>query len=146
MYIYNKRNSEGCNIISACPMQAIGVTSSDTFPDNYFSATSSSGSNVASKGRLHGDGAWSPSTDINANDYLQIDLQYEFVICAVATQGKPTADEWTTRYKLWFSLIDSGDDWLTYQENNVDKVGMIRNKNNKNDTMGQHVKKLSIKC
>ena len=105
-------------------MQAIGVASSDAFPDDHFSASSASGSNVASKGRLNGGGAWLPSTDSNVNDYLQIDLQYEFVICAVATQGNPSADHWTTKYKLQLSLIDNY--WISYQEDNIIKVGVIR--------------------
>lgn len=103
-------------------MQAIGVASRDAFPDNSFSASSSSGGNEASKGRLYGDGAWSPNNNNDANDYLQIDLFYEFVICAVATQGKPSADYWTTKYKL--HLSHSSSNWVIYQENNVDKVGL----------------------
>ena len=110
--------------ISACPMQAIGVGSSDAFPDHRLSASSTSGSNKAFKGRLNGDGAWLPSNNNNANDYLQIDLLYEFVICAVATQGNPSADHWTTKYKLQLALIDLANNWLTYQENSVDKVCM----------------------
>ncbi len=98
------------------------MASNDVFPNNSFSASSSSSGNEASKGRLNGDGAWSPSTDCNPNDYLQIDLQDAFVICAVATQGKSTADHWTTKYKLRLSL--NGNDWIAYQENNVDKVGL----------------------
>ena len=108
------------DFISACQIQALGVASNETFPNNHFSASSSSGSNVAYKGRLNGDGAWSPSNDTNPNDYLQINLKYEFFICAVATQGKPTADHWTTQYKLLLSL--NNVDWVTYQENNADKV------------------------
>ncbi|KAL9950691.1 hypothetical protein ACROYT_G043230 [Oculina patagonica] len=72
----------------ACQIQALGVTSRDAFPDNSFSASSSNGSNAASKGRLNKVGAWSPGNDTNPNDYLQINLEYEFFICAVATQGK----------------------------------------------------------
>ncbi|KAL9950901.1 hypothetical protein ACROYT_G043472 [Oculina patagonica] len=106
----------------ACQIQALGVSSSDAFPDNSFSASSSRSGNEASKGRLNGDGAWSPNTDSNANDYLQIDLKYKFVICAVATQGKSNADHWTIEYNLHLSL--NGNDWVTYQENNVDKVGL----------------------
>jgi len=98
------------------------VASRDTFPDSSFSASSSSSGNVAFKGRLYGDGAWSPSDNNNANDYLQTDLLYEFVICAVATQGNPNADHWTTNYKLHLSHTSSN--WVIYQENNVDKVGL----------------------
>ncbi len=96
------------------------MSSRDAFPDNRFSASSSISGNEASKGRLNGVGAWSPSTDGNANDYLQIKLHFEFIICAVATQGKSSANEWTEEYKLHLSL--SGTSWDTYQENNVDKV------------------------
>ena len=103
-------------------MQTIGVASRDAFPDNSFSASSSSSGNEASKGRLNGDGAWSPSNNINANDYLQIDLLYEFVICAVATQGNPSENDWTTKYKL--HLSHSSSNWVIYKENNTDKVSM----------------------
>ena len=105
-------------------MQAIGVASSDAFPDNSFSASSTRGNNKAFKGRLNGGGAWLPSDNNDANDYLQIDLLYEFVICAVGTQGNPSADHWTTKYKLQLALIDLANNWLTYQENSVDKVCM----------------------
>ena len=98
------------------------MVSKDAFPDSSFSASSSSNGNEASKGRLYGGGAWLPSNNNNANDYLQIDLLYEFVICAVATQGKSTADHWTTKYKLQLSY--DGGNWVIYQENNTDKVGL----------------------
>ena len=101
-------------------MQSIGVVSSDAFPDKNLTASSESGGNEAYKGRLNGDGAWSPNTDSDPSDYLQINLHYEFVICAVATQGKSNADEWTEEYKLRLSL--DGTSWVTYQENSVDKV------------------------
>ena len=107
-------------IISACQIQALGVSSKDAFPDNSF--TASSGSNVASKGRLNGVGAWSPNSDNNP-DYLQINLKYEFFICAVATQGNSTDEQWTTKYKLQLSL--NNVDWVTYKENGTDKVGWI---------------------
>ena len=99
------------------------MASRDTFPDTSFLASSLSSGNKASKGRLYGDGAWSPSDNNNDDDYLQIDLLYEFVICAVATQGNPTADHWTTKYKLQLSYC--GSNWVIYKENNVDKVGLI---------------------
>ena len=103
-------------------MQAIGVTSKYAFPDSSFSASSLSSGNEASKGRLYGGGAWSPSNNDNASDYLQIDLLFEFVICAVATQGNPSANHWTKTYKLQLSY--SSSNWTIYQENNVDKVGL----------------------
>ena len=109
-------------------MQAIGVASRDTVPDSSFSATSEfSPSYVASNGRLNEDGTWAASGDCDPNDYLQIDLRYVFIICAVATQGNPaigsSALEWTTKYKIQLSL--DGTTFDTYKENNTDKVGII---------------------
>ena len=96
------------------------MASNNTIPDSSFAASSSSGSDTPSKGRLNGRGAWSPSNDKNDNDYLEIDLQYEFLICALATQGKSSDDHWTTKYKLLTSL--NNKDWVTYQENETEKV------------------------
>ena len=98
------------------------MASKDAFPDSSFSALSSKSGNEAFKGRLYGGGAWSPSNNNNASDYLQIDLLYEFVICAVATQGNPSASDWTKTYKLQLSY--GGSNWVIYNENNTEKVGL----------------------
>ena len=103
------------------------MASGGRIPDNSFSASSIfTGKYAAKYGRLNGRGAWEPKTN-DKDDYLQIDLLYEYVICAVATQGNPptqspTAYEWTTEYKLRFSL--NGTTFLPYKENKLDKVGM----------------------
>ena len=104
----------------ACQIQAIGLASSDAIPDNSFSASTHRSGNEASKGRLNGNGAWSPSGNNDDNDYLQIDLKDQFFICAVATQGSSSANHWTKKYKLLYSLDNST--WFTYQENDTDKV------------------------
>ena len=86
------------------------MASGGRIPDDSFSASSIFKAKYAAKyGRLNGRGAWEPKTTTDLTDYLQIDLLYEYVICAVATQGNPptqslTAHEWTTEYKLRFSL------------------------------------------
>ena len=104
------------------------MASSVRIPDDSFSASSIFAPTYAAKyGRLNGRGAWEPKTNTDPDDYLQIDLLYEYVICAVATQGNPptqspTAQEWTTEYKLRFSL--NGTTFLPYKENKLDKVGM----------------------
>ena len=114
-------------------MQAVGITSSLAIPRHRLSALSSRVGFEPDKARLHGDGAWSPSDNGNPNDFLQVDLQYEFFICAVATQGyewilrrswtKMTFRRfWTTKYRLLFSV--NGTNWLTYKENGTDKVGI----------------------
>ena len=104
----------------ACQIQAIGLASSDAIPDNSFSASTHRSGNEASKGRLNGNGAWSPNEYNDTNDYLQIDLKDQFFVCAVATQGSLSDDHWTTKYKFLYSLDNST--WLTYQENDIDKV------------------------
>ncbi|XP_022810231.1 receptor-type tyrosine-protein phosphatase F-like [Stylophora pistillata] len=104
----------------ACQMQAIGVASNDTLPDASFSASSERKDFEAFKGRLHAFRGWLPNRNDRPDDYLQIDLQYEFLICAVATQGRSTYDDWTTEYKLQLSF--DGSTFVTYKENNVDKV------------------------
>ena len=103
------------------------MASGGRIPDDSFSATSIFAPKYAAKyGRLNGTGAWEPKTTTDPDDYLQIDLLYEYVICAVATQGNPptqtSAQEWTTEYKLRFSL--NGTTFFPYNENKADKVGM----------------------
>ena len=103
------------------------MASSGRIPDDSFSASSIFAPRYAAKfGRLNGTMAWEPKTTTDPDDYLQIDLLYEYVICAVATQGNPPsnslAQEWTTEYKLRLSLNDTT--FFPYKENNTDKVGM----------------------
>ena len=103
-------------------MQAVGITSSLAIPSHRLSASSSRFRFEPDKARLHGDSAWLPSNDVNPNDFLQVDLQFEFFICAVATQGHSFSSSWTTKYRLLFSV--NGTDWLTYKEHGTDKVGI----------------------
>ena len=103
------------------------MASGGRIPDDSFSASSIFARKYAAKyGRLNGTGAWEPKTTTDPDDYLQIDLLYEYVIGAVATQGNPPTQsigqEWTTEYKLIFSL--NGTTFFTYKENKFDKVGM----------------------
>ena len=102
------------------------MASGGRIPDDSFSASSIFAPRYAAKfGRLNGKMAWEPKTN-GRDDYLQIDLLYEYIICAVATQGSPPsqsqAQEWTTEYKLIFSL--NGTTFSPYKENKIDKVGM----------------------
>ena len=102
------------------------MASGGRIPDDSFSASSIFARKYAAKyGRLNGTGAWEPML-LSRDDYLQIDLLYEYVICAVATQGNPpsnsAAQEWTTEYKLRFSF--NGTTFFPYKENKTDKVGM----------------------
>ena len=97
-------------------MDPVGVSNSSIIYNQRFSASSSR--NTASNGRLNGASAWISSS--NNNEYLQIDLGSVYVVCAVATQGNPSADDWTKTYKIETSLDNVN--WQWYQENNTVKV------------------------
>ena len=104
---------------TACTSQALGIASSSAIFDNSFTASSTHSGYQPSKARLNGAGAWAPSTNSGA-DFLQIDLRAVHFICAVATQGNPTADEWTKNYKIKMSV--NKVDWSEYKEGNSEKV------------------------
>ena len=101
-------------------MNSVGVSDSYIIYDQRFSASSSLSSSRASHGRLNGGSAWIPSSNNNNNDYLQIDLGSVYVVCAVASQGNPSADDWTETYKIETSLDNVN--WQWYQENSTVKV------------------------
>ncbi|XP_068676793.1 uncharacterized protein [Montipora foliosa] len=103
-----------------CQIQAISWFTIGRFSDDVYSASSSRFGYGPEKCRLNGNGAWLPSTKRNASDFLQINLGYEFYICATATQGNPTADQWTTKYKIYTSLDNVK--WTTYKVNGTEKV------------------------
>ena len=113
-----------CFQFAACRMNSVGVSDSSIIYDQRFSASSSLSSSRASNGRLNGGSAWIPSSNNNNNDYLQIDLGSVYVVCAVATQGNPSADDWTETYKIETSFDNVN--WQWYQENNTVKVCMVR--------------------
>ena len=58
---------------------------------------------------------WNPRTD-----YLQVDLDTEHFVCAVATQGSSRYTEWLESYIL--KMSKDGVTWGTYKENNAEKV------------------------
>ncbi|XP_068677366.1 uncharacterized protein [Montipora foliosa] len=107
--------------VGACRANPVGVSNSTVIHDQRFSASSSLGSSfLPSKGRLNGASAWIPSSTNNSNDYLQIDLGSVYFVCAVATQGNPSADEWTKTYKIETSLDNVI--WQMYRENDIVKI------------------------
>ena len=106
-------------------MNHIGLADGGKIPDSSFTATSIFNSRYqAQYGRLNKNKAWAPKDNNNIDDFLQIDLLYEYIVCAVATQGNPSSRvaEWTTHYRIHLSLNDTTFD--TYNESNNDKVGL----------------------
>ena len=101
-----------------CPNLVVELALASGLSSRSFSASSSRLGNEPHQGRLNEAGAWSPSNNNDAHDYLQVNLEDVFVISAVATQGNPQSDEWTTSYKLHILKKD----WNIYKENNTEKV------------------------
>ena len=113
-----------CFQFAACRKNPVGVSDCSIIYNQRFSASSSLSSSPASNGRLNGGSAWIPSGNSNINDYLQIDLGSVYVVCAVATQGNPSADDWTKTYKIKTSLDNVN--WQWYQESNLVKVCTVK--------------------
>ena len=103
----------------ACQTQAVNLANSNIHSDKRFTASSFLANNEPHKARLRNTlGAWLPSSNNNTNDYLEVELGDVFFICAVATQGHPLRRQWTKSYKLHLFLRN----WITYKENNSEKV------------------------
>ena len=68
-------------------------------------------------------GSWSALQN-TIGQYLQIDLGKERVVKKIATQGRPSYDQWVTSYKLIFSL--DGTNWNGYQNNGAVKVNAVK--------------------
>ncbi|PFX15296.1 Tyrosine-protein phosphatase Lar [Stylophora pistillata] len=118
-----------------CEEEAIGVAFGGKIPDDSFSAsTYYSAAYIPSYGRLKGGKrGWGPKDKNKNGDYLQIDLQYEYIVCAVATQGARDTAEWTKSYKIQLSL--TGTTFLSYKKDtnnkdfpgNTDRNSIIKN-------------------
>ena len=112
-----------------CRIQPLGMENRE-IPNEAVKASSSWGSasepwqarlnNIKKKGSV---GVW--CTRQNAiGQYLQIDLGKERVVNKIATQGRPSYDQWVTSYKLLFS--SDGAKWNEYQNNGVVKVNAVK--------------------
>ncbi|KAL6462881.1 hypothetical protein MHYP_G00293030 [Metynnis hypsauchen] len=64
-----------------------------------------------------GAGGWSP-LDSDHYQWLQVDLGIRKQVTAIATQGRYSSSDWTTRYRLLYS--DTGRNWKPYhQDGNI---------------------------
>ncbi|TWW71089.1 Contactin-associated protein-like 2 [Takifugu flavidus] len=62
-------------------------------------------------------GGWSP-LDSDHYQWLQVDLGSRKQVVAIATQGRYSSSDWTTRYRLLYS--DTGRNWKPYhQDGNI---------------------------
>ncbi|KAK2555530.1 ZP domain-containing protein, partial [Acropora cervicornis] len=108
-----------------CFHHAIGVQDPSIIPDNQMTASSSfSSSYYAHFGRLHdirGLG-WAGRTSRNPSDWLQVDFGRIALVCAVATQGNPSLNEWVIDFSLSFS--SDGASWMYSNDSQGNKMAM----------------------
>ena len=107
--------------------KSVGVENPAIIPDNHFTASSVySSTYVPPMGRLNSHSGWAPKTDLNPNDYLQVDLGMLYVICALLTKGNAREDELVTEFIIRTSTDNST--WVPYQERGTIKVKCMKNK------------------
>ena len=91
-------------------------------------ASSEYDSNKPAYGRLNstrGDG-WCAKESKRNDDWLQVDLGKTMQLCAAATQGDRSGNEWVTDFKLSYSSDENT--WITYQYGNgTELVRFINN-------------------
>ncbi|XP_067035066.1 uncharacterized protein [Acropora muricata] len=110
---------------------AIGVQDPSIIPDNQMTASSYySSAYYPYFGRLHdirGRG-WAGRTRSNLSDWLQVDFGRIALVCAVATQGNPSLNEWVIDFSLSFS--SDGASWMHSSDLQGNKMVFTRLGNN----------------
>ena len=84
-----------------------------------------SSSYYAHFGRLHdirGLG-WAGRTSRNPSDWLQVDFGRIALVCAVATQGNPSLNEWVIDFSLSFS--SDGASWMYSNDSQGNKMASL---------------------
>ena len=106
-----------------CRGHALGMES-NILPNSAITASSVWGSGLESwRARLNNvpyghAGCW---TGLSIQgEWLQIDLGKETIVTKLATQGRPSVDQWVKSYKILFS--SDGGKWEEYKENDAVKV------------------------
>ena len=103
-----------------CPdTKPVGISNTSIISDDQLTASSRFGVGYqAAYGRLNGtrgDG-WCAKEARRTDDWLQVDLRKTIQVCAVATQGDRSGNEWTTDFKLSYS--SDGNTWTSYKDSN----------------------------
>uniref|UniRef100_A0AAQ4QK88 Contactin associated protein 2 n=1 Tax=Gasterosteus aculeatus aculeatus TaxID=481459 RepID=A0AAQ4QK88_GASAC len=98
------------NLQLSSPLPHTAFTSSSVFSNGYAPG-------YAKLNRRGGAGGWSP-LDSDHYQWLQVDLGSRKQVSAIATQGRYSSSDWTTRYRLLYS--DTGRNWKPYhQDGNI---------------------------
>ena len=95
------------------------VTASSSFSSGY-EPWQARLNNIQTSGST---GSWSARQNA-IGQYVQIDLGKERVVNKIATQGRPSLDQWVTSYKLLFSSDEAN--WNEYQNNGAVKVNALK--------------------
>uniref|UniRef100_A0A8C7N8X4 Contactin associated protein 2 n=1 Tax=Oncorhynchus kisutch TaxID=8019 RepID=A0A8C7N8X4_ONCKI len=99
-----------CEEALSSPLPHTAFTASSVFTSGYAPG-------YAKLNRRGGAGGWSPQ-DSDSYPWLQVDLGNRRQVVAVATQGRYSSSDWTTRYRLLYS--DTGRNWKPYhQDGNI---------------------------
>uniref|UniRef100_A0A6P8GYK1 Uncharacterized protein LOC116286842 n=1 Tax=Actinia tenebrosa TaxID=6105 RepID=A0A6P8GYK1_ACTTE len=121
-----------------CHSTPVGLENMYIIPNISFTASSFYDNKyIPYNARLNGYNGWSPKLANRENEYLQVDLGYPYVICAIATQGSSLKTEWVTQYRIMTSVY--GTEWVAYKENsqvknftgNTDQNTIVKNRVNK---------------
>ena len=116
-----------CLLICRSVCGPVGVEDRNKIPDARITASTFYDSRYFPYyGRLNenrGSEAWCTKTTTDRTDYLQVDMGAVHSVCAVATQGQGAGSYWITSYKVHLST--DGVTWISYKENNVEKVTNI---------------------
>ncbi|KAG7488620.1 hypothetical protein MATL_G00036130 [Megalops atlanticus] len=101
---------EKCDEPLATPLPHAAFTSSSAFSSSYAPG-------YAKLNKRGGAGGWSP-LDSDHYQWLQVDLGSRKQVSSIATQGRYSSSDWTTRYRLLYS--DTGRNWKPYhQDGNI---------------------------
>ncbi|XP_067234833.1 contactin-associated protein-like 2a [Chanodichthys erythropterus] len=103
-------STEKCDEALVTPLPHNAFTSSSVFTSGYAPG-------YAKLNKRGGAGGWSP-LDSDHYQWLQVDLGSRKQVTAIATQGRYSSSDWTTRYRLLYS--DTGRNWKPYhQDGNI---------------------------
>jgi len=98
---------------------SLGLENGD-LADGRVTQSSAHGSATFAKfGRLNGGTVWMPKT-ADTSQWMQIDLGMKGTITAIATQGKPDADQWVKTYNIQYSM--DGSSWSYYSPSGAIKA------------------------
>nr|XP_020507441.1 contactin-associated protein-like 2 [Labrus bergylta] len=116
--------SRKCEDSLATPLPFSSFTASSAFARGHEAGH-------AKLSRKQGAGGWSP-LETDHQQWLQVDLGSRKQVVAIATQGRYSSSDWTSKYRLFYSdtqknwrpYLQDGNIWMF--EGNVNSEGVVR--------------------